>query len=132
MCVYNTYKGRGCWTGSGHWGTRGLAGWLAEGGAGAGPGWPIENALKAATFQKQKNSRKKTEKKHKKKQKLAQEKKENVSVCLCFFCGMNCVFFLCFLWYELFFFVFLWYDCFFVCVFFVVWIVFFFFLFFVV
>ena len=45
------------------WGTRGLAGWLAEGGAGAGPGWPIENALKAATFQKQKKSRTKTEKK---------------------------------------------------------------------
>ena len=96
MCVYNTYKGRGCWTDPGQglgaepggwslgagecWGTRGLAGWLAEVGAGAGPGWPIENALKAATFQKQKKSRKKqkkTQNKHKKKQKLAEEKKEN-------------------------------------------------------
>ena len=96
MCVYNTYKGRGCWTDPGQglgaepggwslgagecWGTRGLAGWLAEVGAGAGPGWPIENALKAATFQKQKKSRKnqkKAQNKHKKKQKLAQEKKEN-------------------------------------------------------
>ena len=96
MCVYNTYKGRGCWTDPGQglgaepggwslgagecWGTRGLAGWLAEVGAGAGPGWPIENALKAATFQRQKKeekSRKKAQIKHKKKQKLAQEKKEN-------------------------------------------------------
>ena len=50
------------------WGTRGLAGWLAEGGAGAGPGWLIENALKAATFQKQKKTQKKAEK-NKKKQK---------------------------------------------------------------
>ena len=48
------------------WGTRGLAGWLGEGGAGAGPGWPIENALKAATFQKQKKSRKKQKKSTKK------------------------------------------------------------------
>ena len=96
MCVYNTYKGRGCWTDPGQglgaepggwslgagecWGTRGLAGWLAEVGAGAGPGWPIENALKAATFQKQKKAekrRKKAQKKHQKKQKLAQEKKKN-------------------------------------------------------
>ena len=45
------------------WGTRGLAGWLGEGGAGAGPGWPIENALKAATFQKQKKMQKKSQKK---------------------------------------------------------------------
>ena len=74
MCVYNTYKGRGCWTGPGHWGTRGLAGWLAEGGAGAGPGWLIENALKAATFQKQKK-RKKKQKKHQKKTETEAEKK---------------------------------------------------------
>ena len=115
MCVYNTYKGRGCWTDPGQglgaepggwslgagecWGTRGLAGWLAEVGAGAGPGWPIENALKAATFQKQKKSRKKQKKaqnKHKKKQKLAQEKKENDFVFFAFFCGMNCAFFCAF------------------------------------
>ena len=110
MCVYNTYKGRGCWTDPGQglgaepggwslgagecWGTRGLAGWLAEVGAGAGPGWPIENALKAATFQKQKKSRKKAQNKHKKKQKLAQEKQENDFVFfVLFFCGMNCAFF---------------------------------------
>ena len=71
-------KGWGLSLGAGEcWGARGLAGWLAEVGAGAGPGWPIENALKAATFQKQKKSRKKAQNKHKKKQKLAQEKKEN-------------------------------------------------------
>ena len=113
MCVYNTYKGRGCWTDPGQglgaepggwslgagecWGTRGLAGWLAEVGAGAGPGWPIENALKAATFQKQKKKQKKAgkkaEKKHKKKAKTGAGKKENDFVFLCFFCGTNCDFF---------------------------------------
>ena len=96
MCVYNTYKGRGCWTDPGQglgaepggwsvgagecWGARGLAGWLAEVGAGAGPGWPIENALKAATFQKQKKSRKKQKKSTKQAQKKAETgagKKEN-------------------------------------------------------
>ena len=95
-------KGWGLSLGAGEcWGTRGLAGWLAEVGAGAGPGWPIENALKAATFQKQKKkqkkNRKKTQNKHKKKQKLAQEKKENDFVFFVFFfCAMNCVFFVLF------------------------------------
>ena len=109
MCVYNTYKGRGCWTDPGQglgaepggwslgagecWGTRGLAGWLAEVGAGAGPGWPIENALKAATFQKQK----KAEKKHKtstKKSRNWRRKKRKMTLFFCaFFCGMNCAFF---------------------------------------
>ena len=57
------------------WGTRGLAGWLAEGGAGAGPGCLIENALKAATFQKQKKTQKKQKKKNRKKAETEAEKK---------------------------------------------------------
>ena len=44
------------------WGTRGLAGWLAGGGLELGRAGLIENALKAATFQKQKKSTKKQKK----------------------------------------------------------------------
>ena len=78
MCVYNTYKGRGCWTDPGQGLGAEPGGWsLGAGECWGTRGWPIENALKAATFQKQKKSRKKAQNKHKKKQKLAQEKKEN-------------------------------------------------------
>ena len=77
MCTIHI-KGRGCWTGpgkglgaeAGGWGVLGgleAGGWVLGGwgtrGAGAGPSWLIENAFKAATFQKQKKSRKEAEKK---------------------------------------------------------------------
>ena len=73
------------------------AGWL-RGGAGAGPGWLIENALKAATFQTQKksqNKQKKTKTKNRKKGETEAKKKAHDFVFLVLFCGMNCVF-LCF------------------------------------
>ena len=115
VCVCNAYVRPGLldWPGQGLvalslWlgGAGGIeawgAGWL--GGAGAGPGCLIENALKAATFQKHKKKHKKA----REKQKLDQKKKENdfdffgFFLCyeLCFFCAffcaMNCVFFCAF------------------------------------
>ena len=70
--MYSTYKRPGLldwpWArpggGVGGAATTGLGGWLA-GGPGAGPGWLIENAAKAATFQKQNRSRKAAEKNRK-------------------------------------------------------------------
>ena len=77
VCVCNAYVRPGLldWPGQGLvalslWlgGAGGLeawgAGWL--GGAGAGPGCLIENALKAATFQKHKKKHKKAREKHEK------------------------------------------------------------------
>jgi hypothetical protein len=68
------------------WGTRGLAGWLAERGAGAGPGWLMENALKTATFQKQKKTQKKQKfQKKTEKTETEAEKKETDFVFFCAF-----------------------------------------------
>ena len=127
MWACNTYKRPGLldwpWAGAEPggwgalwgWGARGLGGWLAEGGAGAGPGWPIENALKAATFQQRKRSRKEAEKKTEKKQKKNRKEAETEAetkrffffvvwiVFFAFFCGMNCVF-LCFVFFVVWFF----------------------------
>ena len=131
MCVYNT-KGRGCWTDPGQglgaepggwaWGlgnAGGLEAWLA----GWGGGWSWAGLVnwkrvKSSDFPK---AEKNTKKRRKKNWNWSRKKGKWLCffvflVWIVFFCGMNCVFFWAFLWYE---------SCFLLVLFFVIWIVFF-------